>query len=54
MEPNWKPLVDKLGEERCVGFMFMGRVNAVNLYKSSIARMYLTHISFLKLASAAV
>jgi len=24
MEPNWKPLVDKLGEKRCAGFMFMG------------------------------
>jgi len=41
MEPNWKPLVDKLGEERCVGFMFMGRVNGINLYKHGIARMYL-------------
>jgi hypothetical protein len=41
MEPNWKPLVDKLGEERCVGFMFMGRVNGINLYKHGIAREYL-------------
>ena len=41
MGPNWKPLVDKLGEERCVGFMFMGRVNGINLYKHGIARMYL-------------
>ena len=41
MEPNWKPLVDKLGEERCVGFMFMGRVNGINLYKHGIARRYL-------------
>ena len=41
MEPNWKPLVDKLGEERCVGFMFMGRMNGINLYKHGIARMYL-------------
>jgi hypothetical protein len=41
MEPNWKPLVDKLGEERCVGFMFMGRVNGINLYKHGIARKYL-------------
>jgi hypothetical protein len=41
MEPNWKPLVDKIGEERCVGFMFMGRVNAINLYKHGIARKYL-------------
>ena len=41
MEPNWKPLVDKLGEERCVGFMFMGRMNGINLYKHGIARQYL-------------
>ena len=41
MEPNWKPLVDKLGEEQCVGFMFMGRVNGINLYKHGIARKYL-------------
>ena len=41
MEPNWKPLVDKLGEERCVGFMSMGRMNGINLYKRGIARMYL-------------
>jgi len=41
MEPNWKPLVDKLGEERCAGFMFMGRMNGINLYKHGIARMYL-------------
>jgi 5,10-methylene-tetrahydrofolate dehydrogenase/methenyl tetrahydrofolate cyclohydrolase len=41
METNWKPLVAKLGKERCVGFMFMGRVNGINLYKHGIARMYL-------------
>ena len=41
MEPNWKPLIDKLGEERCGGFMFMGRVNGINLYKHGIARLYL-------------
>jgi len=41
MEPNWTPLVDKLGEERCAGFMYMGRVNGINLYKHGIARMYL-------------
>ena len=27
MEPNWKPLEQKLGTKRCAGFMFMGRVN---------------------------
>ncbi len=41
MEPNWKPLVDKLGEKRCAGFMFMGRINGINLYKHGMARMYL-------------
>ena len=41
MEPNWTPLIDKLGEERCGGFMFMGRVNGINLYKHGIARLYL-------------
>lgn len=41
MEPNWKPLKDKLGEERCAGFMYMGRVNGINLYKHGIARIYL-------------
>ena len=41
MELNWKPLVDKLGETRCAGFMFMGRVNGINMYKHGIARIYL-------------
>jgi hypothetical protein len=41
MEPNWKPLKDKLGEERCAGFMYMGRINGINLYKHGIARIYL-------------
>ena len=41
MEPNWKPLEEKLGRTRCVGFMFMGRVNGVNQYKHGISRTYL-------------
>lgn len=41
MEPNWKPLETRLGKKRCAGFMFMGRVNGINLYKHGIARMYL-------------
>jgi hypothetical protein len=41
VEPNWKPLEEKLGKERCAGFMFMGRVNGINLYKHGIARTYL-------------
>ena len=41
MEPNWKPLEEKLGKKRCAGFMFMGRVNGINLYKHGIARIRL-------------
>lgn len=41
MRPNWKPLERKLGKKRCAGFMFMGRINGVNLYKHGMARMYL-------------
>ncbi|MCI0624879.1 MAG: hypothetical protein L0387_25105 [Acidobacteria bacterium] len=41
MTPNWNPLETRLGPERCVGFMYMGRVNGINLYKHGIARMYL-------------
>ena len=41
MEPNWKPLENRLGAARCGGFMFMGRVNGINLYKHGISRSYL-------------
>ena len=41
METNWKPLESRLGRERCVGFMYMGRVNGINLYKHGITRTYL-------------
>ena len=41
MQPIWKPLEEKLGRERCGGFMYMGRVNGINLYKHGMARMYL-------------
>lgn len=41
MKPNWKPLEQRLGITRCAGFMFMGRVNGINLYKHGIARKYL-------------
>ena len=41
MEPNWKPLENRLGAPRCAGFMFMGRVNGINLYKHGISRSYL-------------
>lgn len=42
MEANWKPLENRLGQERCVGFMYMGPVNGINLYKHGIARTYLS------------
>jgi hypothetical protein len=41
VEPNWKPLEARLGRSRCAGFMFMGRINGINLYKHGITRTYL-------------
>jgi hypothetical protein len=41
MQAMWKPLEERLGKERCVGFMYMGRINGINLYKHGMARMYL-------------
>lgn len=41
MTPNWQPLEARLGPRRCAGFMYMGRVNGINLYKHGIARMNL-------------
>ena len=41
MEPNWKPLEARLGRPCCVGFMYMGRLNGINLYKHGISRSYL-------------
>src|ERR1700730_2656186 len=41
VEANWKPLENRLGATRCSGFMFMGRVNGINLYKHGISRSYL-------------
>jgi hypothetical protein len=41
MEADWRPLESRLGRERCVGFMYMGRVNGINLYKSGATRTYL-------------
>jgi hypothetical protein len=40
VEPNWKPLEERLGSARCVGFMFMGRINGINQYKHGITRTY--------------
>jgi len=41
MEANWKPLEKRLQPAQCVGFVFMGRLNATNLYKHGISRRYL-------------
>ncbi len=41
MRANWKPLEEKLGALRCVGFMFMGRLNGIYQYKHGISRRYL-------------
>jgi hypothetical protein len=41
MKPIWVPLEKRLGRDRCAGFMFMGRVNGINLYKHGITRTYL-------------
>ena len=38
VQPNWVPLERRLGKARCVGFMFMGRVNGINRYKHGITR----------------
>jgi len=40
MKPNWAPLENRLGRARCAGFMFMGRINGINLYKHGIVRLY--------------
>lgn len=41
VEPNWLPLENRVGTYRCVGFMFMARLNGINCYKHGIARTYL-------------
>jgi len=41
VQPNWEPLEKMLGRARCAGFMCMGRVNGVYLYKHGITRSYL-------------
>lgn len=41
MEANWRPLEEKLDPAQCVGFMFMGLLNGVNLYKHGLSRRYL-------------
>jgi len=41
VKPNWQPLIEKLGQERCVGFMYMAKINGIHLYKHGISRTYL-------------
>ena len=41
MTPNWKALEAAIGAKRCAGFMFMGRMNGINLLKHEISRRYL-------------
>ncbi len=41
MEANWKPLIKALGEERCMGFLFMGTLNGLFAYKHGVTRSYL-------------
>jgi hypothetical protein len=41
MEGIWKPLEKKLKPAQRAGFMFMGRLNGVNLYKHGLTRRYL-------------
>jgi hypothetical protein len=41
MEANWKPLEEKLAPAQCAGFMFMGKLNGINLYKQGLTRRYL-------------
>ena len=41
MEPVWEALETRLGKAKCVGFMFMGRLNAINRYKHGITRTYM-------------
>jgi hypothetical protein len=40
-DDSWSPLESLLGRNRCVGFMFMGRLsNGINQYKHGISRQY--------------
>jgi hypothetical protein len=41
METNWKPLESPFRAKTLRGFMYMGRVNDINLYKHGITRIYL-------------
>ena len=41
MKPKGRPFEESLGKKRSAGFMFMGRVNGVNLYKHGIGYLNL-------------
>jgi hypothetical protein len=41
MTANWEPFEKKLKPAECAGFMFMGRMNGLNLYKHGLTRRYL-------------
>ena len=41
MEANWKPLEEKLTPTECGGFMYMGRLKGIELYKHGLTRRYL-------------
>src|SRR6266700_81546 len=41
MDAVHSPQEHELGKKRCAGFMFMGRVNGINLYKHGITRIHL-------------
>ena len=41
MNSKWHPLEKKLGAERCVGFMFMGKRDGISFFKHGISRRYL-------------
>lgn len=47
-EAVWAPLERRLGNARCVGFMFMGSVNGIHRYKHGITRtsLYLDNDSY--------
>ncbi len=40
-EPNWRPLEMVLTRSDCEGFMYMGRVGEIELYKHRSTRRYL-------------
>jgi hypothetical protein len=40
-EPDWRPLETVLSPEDCAGFMYMGHVGGIVLYKHRDTRRYL-------------